>query len=251
MLADTIGVGLRDRGFAVDVVYDGEVALERCGVTEYDVVVLDRDLPVVHGDEVCRSLVAGSATTRILLLTAAAGVAERLAGLELVAEDHLAKPFAVTELTARVRAPARHSRAAAPPVLLHAGAAGPGPARDDEGRRPDPDDPQGIRGPGGTPARGWSGGVSGVVAAQSMGRTHGPVHQRGPSDDDRPAPQTGPSSSPHPNHHRSRLPNPWHVTRVRSRSATLEVSVGRPARVRPRSRLRRGEARELSGQGAQ
>ena len=121
MLADTIAEGLRDRGFAVDVVYDGASALERCAANDYDVTVLDRDLPFVHGDEVCRTLVSGPATTRILLLTAAATVPDRVTGLELGADDYLPKPFAFAELTARVRALARRSRAAAPPVLVRAG----------------------------------------------------------------------------------------------------------------------------------
>ena len=121
MLADTIAEGLRDRGFAVDVVYDGAAALERCAANDYDVTVLDRDLPFVHGDEVCRTLVSGPATTRILLLTAAATVPDRVTGLELGADDYLPKPFAFAELTARVRALARRSRAAAPPVLVRAG----------------------------------------------------------------------------------------------------------------------------------
>jgi DNA-binding response OmpR family regulator len=121
MLADTIAEGLRERGFAVDVVYDGEAALERCAVNDYDVAVLDRDLPLVHGDEVCRTLVSGLATTRILLLTAASGVPDRVAGLELGADDYLPKPFAFTELTARVRALGRRSRAATLPVLMRAG----------------------------------------------------------------------------------------------------------------------------------
>ena len=121
MLADTIADGLRDRGFAVDVVYDGQAALERHAVNDYDVAVLDRDLPVVHGDEVCRYWASGPRTMRILLLTAASGVPDRVAGLELGADDYLPKPFAFTELTARVRALGRRSRAAAPPVLTRAG----------------------------------------------------------------------------------------------------------------------------------
>ncbi|HWC79693.1 MAG TPA: response regulator transcription factor [Pseudonocardiaceae bacterium] len=121
MLAEVIGEGLRDQGFAVDVVYDGAAALERCAVNDYDVAVLDRDLPVVHGDEVCRTLASGPRTTRILLLTAASGVPDRVAGLELGADDYLPKPFAFTELTARVRALGRRSRPAAPPVLTRAG----------------------------------------------------------------------------------------------------------------------------------
>ena len=122
MLADVIAEGLRDQGFAVDVVYDGAAALENWAVNDYDVAVLDRDLPVVHGDEVCRSWVASeSRTMRILLLTAASGVPDRVAGLELGADDYLPKPFAFTELTARVRALGRRSRPAAPPVLARAG----------------------------------------------------------------------------------------------------------------------------------
>jgi DNA-binding response OmpR family regulator len=122
MLADVIAEGLRDQGFAVDVVYDGAAALENWVVNDYDVAVLDRDLPVVHGDEVCRSWVASeSRTMRILLLTAASGVPDRVAGLELGADDYLPKPFAFTELTARVRALGRRSRPAAPPVLARAG----------------------------------------------------------------------------------------------------------------------------------
>ncbi|WP_410670108.1 response regulator transcription factor [Amycolatopsis sp. cmx-4-68] len=122
MLADVIAEGLRNQGFAVDVAHDGAAALERGAVNDYDVAVLDRDLPVVHGDKVCRSWVATeSRTMRILLLTAASGVSDRVAGLDLGADDYLAKPFAFTELTARVRALGRRSRAAAPPVLARAG----------------------------------------------------------------------------------------------------------------------------------
>ncbi|QIZ33662.1 response regulator transcription factor [Saccharopolyspora sp. ASAGF58] len=123
MMADAVGEGLRDSGLAVDVVYDGAAALERCVSTSYDVVVLDRGLPLVHGDEVCRSLIAERRETRILLLTAASGVADRVAGLELGADDYLPKPFAFTELVARVRSLGRRSRPAVPPVLQRAGIA--------------------------------------------------------------------------------------------------------------------------------
>ena len=104
VLADRIGEGLRDAGFAVDVVYDGAAALESAAVTDYDVVVLDRDLPVVHGDRVCRQLVRGGSPVRILMLTAAVDVEDRVDGLELGADDYLGKPFAFQELIARVRA---------------------------------------------------------------------------------------------------------------------------------------------------
>jgi DNA-binding response OmpR family regulator len=103
-LANRIGEGLRDAGLAVDVVYDGAAALEATASTGYDVVVLDRDLPAVHGDRVCRQLVRGSSASRILMLTAAAGVEDRVDGLELGADDYLPKPFAFSELIARLRA---------------------------------------------------------------------------------------------------------------------------------------------------
>lgn len=123
MMADAVGEGLRDNGLAVDVVYDGAAALERCVSTGYDVVVLDRGLPLVHGDEVCRSLIAERRETRILLLTAASAVADRVTGLELGADDYLPKPFAFTELVARVRSLGRRSRPAVPPILQRAGIA--------------------------------------------------------------------------------------------------------------------------------
>jgi DNA-binding response OmpR family regulator len=117
LLADAVAEGLRRESFAVDVAYDGDGALQRLGVNEYDVLILDRDLPTVDGDEVCRRVIASLPETRILMLTAASAVAERVAGLSLGADDYLGKPFAFTELVARVRALGRRARAAAPPVL--------------------------------------------------------------------------------------------------------------------------------------
>ena len=119
VLADRIAEGLRDQGMAVDVAYDGAAAMEACVVNRYDVIALDRDLPRVHGDAVCASLVAGPAEARILMLTAAAQVEDRVDGLNLGADDYLGKPFAFTELVARVRALARRSPSA-PPVVRHA-----------------------------------------------------------------------------------------------------------------------------------
>ncbi|MBS2534407.1 response regulator transcription factor [Catenulispora sp. NF23] len=123
LLADTIAEGLRDRGFAVDVVYDGQAALDRQVLGVYDVAVLDRDLPRVHGDEVCRAWTSATEprALRILMLTAASAVPDRVAGLELGADDYLGKPFAFAELAARVRALGRRTRAATPPVLTRAG----------------------------------------------------------------------------------------------------------------------------------
>ena len=103
-LANRIGEGLRDAGFAVDVVYDGAAALQSTTSADYDVVVLDRDLPTVHGDRVCRRLVRDGSNSRILMLTAATDVEDRVDGLELGADDYLGKPFAFRELIARIRA---------------------------------------------------------------------------------------------------------------------------------------------------
>ena len=114
VLADRIAEGLRDQGMAVDVAYDGEAAMEITAFTGYDVIVLDRHLPRVHGDAVCASLVAGPAQARILMLTAAAAVDDRVDGLNLGADDYLGKPFAFAELVARVRSLARRSPSAPP-----------------------------------------------------------------------------------------------------------------------------------------
>jgi DNA-binding response OmpR family regulator len=121
LLADTIAEGLRRHSMAVDVAYDGDAALERIAVNDYDVVVLDRDLPIVSGDEVCTTLVDAGLDTRILMLTAAAAVTQRVAGLGLGADDYLTKPFAFAELTARIQALGRRARPAAPPVLQRVG----------------------------------------------------------------------------------------------------------------------------------
>ena len=117
VLAAAIGTGLRREGMAVNVVLDGDDALEHLAVTRYDVVVLDRDLPGTHGDEVCRRLVAGPSGSRVLMLTAASTVKERVDGLGLGADDYLPKPFDFAELVARVRALARRSAVPLPPVL--------------------------------------------------------------------------------------------------------------------------------------
>ncbi len=117
VLAAAIGTGLGREGMAVDVVFDGDDALEHLAVTRYDVVVLDRDLPGTHGDEVCRRLAAQRSPTRVLMLTAASTVKERVDGLGLGADDYLPKPFDFAELTARIRALGRRSSAPLPPTL--------------------------------------------------------------------------------------------------------------------------------------
>ena len=117
VLGAAIGTGLRRESMAVDVVLDGNEALEHLAVTRYDVVVLDRDLPGVHGDEVCRRIVAGGSGSRVLMLTAASTVRERVDGLGLGADDYLPKPFDFAELVARIRALGRRSAPALPPTL--------------------------------------------------------------------------------------------------------------------------------------
>jgi DNA-binding response OmpR family regulator len=118
-LANTVAIGLRREGMAVDVVLDGDAALRRAAVTDYDVIVLDRDLPGTHGDRVCKRLVERGARARVLMLTASGGIEERVTGLSLGADDYLPKPFAFTELVARVRALARRAQPALPPVMSH------------------------------------------------------------------------------------------------------------------------------------
>jgi DNA-binding response OmpR family regulator len=116
-LATAIAAGLRREGMAVDVVLDGTTALDHLAVTQYDVVVLDRDLPGTHGDEVCRRLTAERPGSRVLMLTAASTVRDRVEGLGLGADDYLPKPFDFAELVARIRAIGRRPPTLLPPVL--------------------------------------------------------------------------------------------------------------------------------------
>jgi DNA-binding response OmpR family regulator len=120
-LAETIGVGLRREQMAVDVATDGVTALEQALFTGYDVIVLDRDLPGLHGDDVCAELVKAGCRSRVLMLTAAATIEDRVDGLGLGADDYLPKPFAFAELVARIRALLRRAQPALPPVLEYAG----------------------------------------------------------------------------------------------------------------------------------
>jgi DNA-binding response OmpR family regulator len=118
-LAASLARVLRREGMAVDVAYDGQDALARTALVDYDVVVLDRDLPRIHGDEVVGSLVAEARRVRVLMLTASGTVADRVEGLSLGADDYLPKPFAFAELVARIRALARRSQPPLPPILVH------------------------------------------------------------------------------------------------------------------------------------
>jgi DNA-binding response OmpR family regulator len=118
-LADAIARGLRREGMAVDLAPDGSDALLKARVIRYDVLVLDRDLPGVHGDEVCRAVRGERPETGILMLTAAGAIEDLVEGLSLGADDYLAKPFRFAELVARIRALARRSVPRPPPVLCH------------------------------------------------------------------------------------------------------------------------------------
>jgi DNA-binding response OmpR family regulator len=116
-LAMALGAGLRQAGMAVDVVFDGDDALEHVAVTDYDVVVLDRDIPGTHGDDVCKQITAGGSPSRVLMLTAAGAVEDRVQGLGIGADDYLPKPCDFSELVARVRALARRPGVTVPPVV--------------------------------------------------------------------------------------------------------------------------------------
>src|ERR1051326_6906350 len=116
-LAQILGVGLRRESMAVDLAFDGPAGLEQAMVNRYDVVVLDRDLPGLHGDLVCAQLVAAGSEGRVLMLTAASTVEDLVAGMAIGADDYLAKPFAFAELVARIRALARRTHPVVAPVL--------------------------------------------------------------------------------------------------------------------------------------
>ncbi|MEV6349914.1 response regulator transcription factor [Actinoplanes sp. NPDC051851] len=120
-LAETVAAGMRREGFAVDLADDGPGALERTDANRYEVVVLDRNLPGMHGDDVCRALIGAGHPARILMLTAASTIEDRVEGLTCGADDYLSKPFAFAELVARVRALIRRNQPAIAPVLTHAG----------------------------------------------------------------------------------------------------------------------------------
>lgn len=118
-LAQGLVRGLSRKGMAVDVSLDGRDALEKVDVNDYDVIILDRDLPLVHGDDIARHLIAKPDSPRILMLTASGTLDDRIEGLSVGADDYLSKPFAMAELEARVRALARRPGTATPPTLVH------------------------------------------------------------------------------------------------------------------------------------
>ncbi|WP_150241242.1 response regulator transcription factor [Nocardiopsis quinghaiensis] len=120
-LAEAVQAGLRLEAIASDIAGDGDAALERLDVNEYDVIVLDRDIPGTHGDDVCRDIVGRRLGCRVLMLTAASRLREKVAGFELGADDYLTKPFDLEELVVRLRSLARRPSRGAPPVLEYAG----------------------------------------------------------------------------------------------------------------------------------
>src|SRR5260370_20700826 len=119
-MAETVAIGLRRAQMAVDVALDGPAGLERALTADYDVILLDRDLPGLHGDEVCARLVAAGCRSRVLMLTAAAASEDLVDGLALGADDYLPKPFDFPVLVARIGALARRAHPAVAPVLRHA-----------------------------------------------------------------------------------------------------------------------------------
>ena len=117
-LAEAIARGLRREGMAVDVAFNGDDGHEKAAITRYDVVLLDRDLPGMSGDQLCAEIVGSGELTRVLMLTASGSVSDRVEGLSLGADDYLSKPFAFQELVARIRALGRRATPAAPPLLI-------------------------------------------------------------------------------------------------------------------------------------
>jgi DNA-binding response OmpR family regulator len=118
-MAEAIAFGLRQAGMAIDVAFDGPAGLSRAFLNDYDVIVLDRDLPGIHGDQICAELVESECRSRVLMLTAAAMVEDLVDGLGLGADDYLPKPFGFPVLVARIGALARRAQPALPPMLSH------------------------------------------------------------------------------------------------------------------------------------
>ncbi len=187
ILGQTIGTGLRREGMAVDVVLDGSDALARLAVNPYDVVVLDRDLPGVHGDDVCRKMAEDRRETRILMLTASAAVEDRVVGLGLGADDYLPKPFDFSELVARIRALGRRAPQVQPVNFVHGDLVLDPARRHASPRRPGArPQPEGVRGAGVPDGGGRQARLDRGTARSGLGRGCGPVHHD--REDDHPPP---------------------------------------------------------------
>ena len=240
MLADAVAEGLREEAFAVDVVHDGDSALERLSVNDYDVLLLDRDLPVVHGDEVCRAVVESGSRARVLMVTAASDVPSRIEGLAIGADDYLTKPFAFEELVARVHALARRTQPAGPPTYEQASLrVETGAARST--RRPlRIPRTQGVRRPVRTAAGGWRGRLGRGTPGAGLGRARRSVHQRRPRDRDETAQETR-AAAGHPDRPGLGVPDPMRLTSRLPRLA-IRVRLHAPVR-RPVHGLRRDPAR--------
>ena len=178
-LAEAVQAGLRLEAIASDIAGDGDSALERLSVNTYDVVVLDRDIPGTHGDDVCRVIVERGWGCRVLMLTAASRLQEKVTGFEMGADDYLTKPFELAELVVRIRSLARRPKTGRPPVLEYAG------IRLDPFRRevfrsgPHIRHPETVRCSGGPHDRTGRCGQRGIAAGKRLGRKCGSFHQRG------------------------------------------------------------------------
>ena len=214
-LAEAVARGLRREGMAVDVSTDGDDGYRKAALTRYDVVVLDRDLPGMSGDDICRRLADEGVLTRVMMLTASGTVEDKVAGLALGADDYLAKPFAFAELVARVRALGRRTTPAAPPVLtagdIELDSAKRTVSRDGELDRPHP---QGVRRPRDAADGPGRGGQQRGAARPGVGRERRPVHHHGAGDDDDPAPQARRAGD---HRHRGRLGIPHRPGRAQLR----------------------------------
>ena len=177
-LAEALARGLRRAGCAVDVSHDGRSALDRAHLVDYDAVVLDRDLPVVHGDDVCRELRGRETPPRILMLTAATTVADRIDGLQLGADDYLCKPFAFAELVARLQALQRRGdRVDARAARARRHRARPGASHRLTRGRAARSHAEGVRRARGAAARRRRGAQQRGAAAPRLGRAGRPVHE--------------------------------------------------------------------------
>src|SRR5579862_9844778 len=222
-LARAVAAGLRRYGMIVDVALDGDDALARLGANRYDVVILDRDLPGTHGDDICRTLVAERCESRVLMLTAASSVKDRVEGLGLGADDYLPKPFDFAEMVARVQALGRRPGAPKPEHLGYRDLTV-DPQKRLADRRPAPGtQPERVRGTGMPARRRGKAGASGGTARTSVGRGDRPVHHDRQSHD-QPAARQARRPAHDRDRPRTRLPDRRPVMRLPHRTARLRLT---------------------------